>query len=232
MENGSASKCWYEEVCQQPERLACGEHNSCSKLDVCSRYLEMKYLMDKSGIPIAKQKPMALFPEDIDLNIFYDLDNIKQNIIDNVNKGFNIYLCSNTPGNGKTSWALKLMLKYFDNIWNGNGFRTRGLFIHVPTFLLKYKNFETVDSEFEILKQQLPIVDLVIWDDIGCTQISNYDLSLLTMYIDQRVLSEKANIYTGNITSKEELDKIVGDRLRSRIWNTSKVFEFQGHDRR
>lgn len=232
MGNELPSNCWYEKVCQQPERFIGGEDNPCVKTDVCPRYLEMRYLMEQSGIPVAKQRPLILTPENVDRNIFCDLADIKDNIVENVRKGFNIYLCSTTPGNGKTSWAIKMLLKYFDEIWNGNGFKTRALFVHVPTFLLEYKNFENRSPKILALNELIPIVDLVVWDDIGCTAISNYDLSLLTMYIDQRVLSEKANIYTGNLTTKADLDKILGDRLRSRIWNTSQVFEFKGHDRR
>jgi DNA replication protein DnaC len=86
--------------------------------------------------------------------------------------------------------------------------------------------------KFEELKRQLIDVDLVVWDDVASTDLSSYDMSNLLTYIDQRCLNIKANIYTGNITSFQELEKIVGNRLASRIWNASEIIEFKGKDRR
>ena len=41
-----------------------------------------------------------------------------------------------------------------------------------------------------------------------------------------------SNIYTGNLTSHASLANALGDRLASRIWNTSTLVEFKGKDRR
>ena len=232
MEKECISKCWYNAVCQHPQRIACGEDKDCTYTHMCPRFLEMKYLMEHSGIPVSKQKSIMLNPQEVDYNAFCMLADIKDDIVNFVKNGKNLYICSQFPGNGKTSWSLKLMMRFFNEIWLGNGFRTRGIFVHVPTFLLKYKNFDVKDSEFEILKEELPKVDLVIWDDIACTTVSNYDLSLLTMYIDQRILSDKSNIFTGNIVDVNSIESILGARLKSRIWSTSQHIEFKGNDRR
>lgn len=210
-------KCWYKDVCT---------YDFCTN---CIRYSEMKYLMDNSGIPINKQMPQELIAG-IDLAQFSRLADIKADIEDFIESGNNLFICSKHTGNGKTSWALKLLLKYFDKIWAGNGFRVRGLFVNVPTLLLQLKNFSNPLSEE--YKRNLMDVDVVVWDEIASTTISNYDYGNLLMFLDHRIFSDKANIFTSNAISKDELEKNVGAKLASRIWNTSEVIEFKGKDRR
>lgn len=215
------SDCWYKNICT----------NECS--NACIRYLEMKYLMENSNIPKAKQIPQSLTAPDCDLDAFKRLAEIKKDINDFVDCGCNLYIASETTGNGKTSWAIKLMLKYFDNVWAGNGFRPRALFIHVPTFLLKCKDFNNKDTTFEDLKKLLPDIDLVVWDDIASTDVSAYDYSQLLMYIDNRLLNERSNIFTGNYSDRDKLEKRVGMKLTSRIWSdTTEVVIFKGGDMR
>ena len=215
------SDCWYKTICQ----------TECSS--ACIRYLEMKYLMDNSNIPKVKQIPQSLTAPACDRKAFVRLAEIKKDINEFVDCGCNLYIASAITGNGKTSWAIKLMLKYFDNVWAGNGFRTRGLFIHVPTFLLKCKDFNNKDARFDEIKEQLPNVDLVVWDDIASTDVSAYDYSQLLMYIDNRLLNGKSNIFTGNYDERNALEKRVGMKLASRIWSdTTEVVVFDGGDMR
>ena len=193
----------------------------------------MQHLMETSNLPKAKQKPQALNAPDCDLAAFQRLAYIKDNIVEFVESGGSLYIASEHSGNGKTSWAIKLMLKYFDEIWAGNGLNTRALFISVPQFLLKCKDFGNKDPQFEELKKQIPYVDLVIWDDIASTNISAYDYSQLLMYLDVRVLSGYANIYTGNFPNKDVLLTRLGAKLTSRVWSeTTEVVVFNAMDAR
>ena len=81
------------------------------------------------------------------------------------------------------------------------------------------------------LKEILPIVDVVVWDDIASTHLSNYDHSQLITFIDQRALNQKSNIYTGNL-KQAGIEKALGARLASRVWNASERIELQGRDKR
>lgn len=200
--------------------------NSC---DACIRYVEMKFLMDHSGLPKAKQKPIKLSPSTGDYEAFCDLQDIKDNIVEFVNNGKNLYI-GGTVGNGKTSWAIKLLLKYFDEIWAGNGFRVRGLFVHVPTLLAKLKNFDDPLSREDRIN--LSKADLIIWDEIGDTGMSNYDYTQLIMILNDRMLCERSNIFTSNLYTKADTIKHLGDRLSSRVWNTSEIIILKGKDRR
>ena len=217
MERKSNSDCWYFSVCQMD--------NSC---DSCIRFIEMNYLMENSGIPKSKQKPVSLIPDDIDYDSFCTLQDVKDSISDFVADGSNLFICGYT-GNGKTSWAIKILLKYFDSIWAGNGFRVRGVFVHVPTLLLNLKNFDNPLSN--AYKESLINADIVVWDEIG-TSISNYDYSQLLMYLDNRLLNGKSNIFTSNLMTYNELSKVLGNRLASRIDSSTVKVTLKGGDRR
>ena len=211
-------QCWYKEVCQ----VEC-EPN-------CLRYNEMKYLMDNSDIPPNRQMPSKLSPEKIDEASFKQLNDIKLNIVDFVNSGKNLYIWGKTTGNGKTSWALKMMLRYFNDIWPGNGFRVRGKFVYVPAFLTQLKNFNNPLSED--YKNDIYNCDLLVLDDIAGVGISQYDLSQLLSYVDYRNFHGRSTIYTGNL-GFDKMENVLGARLTSRIWaNNTTIIELKGSDRR
>lgn len=213
------SKCWYKDVCNV---------NECSS---CIRFLEMSALVENSGL--VNFYPSVLRAPACDADAFYRLRDIKDNIVEFVENGNNLYITSSYTGNGKTTWATKLLLKYFDSIWAGNGFKTRGLFIHTPTFLLKCKDFGNTDDNFNLLKSNIPTVDLVVWDDIASTSLSPFDYNQLLMYIDIRVSNRLSNIYTGNLVDRKLLQKALGDKLTSRILgNNTEIIVFNGGDKR
>lgn len=213
--------CIYKTVCK----------SSCSV--ACIRYTEMNFLLKSSNIPKSKQTFMTLIPDECDFEAFTKLADIRDDILNFTNCGKNLYIYSNTCGNGKTTWAIKLMLQYFNEIWAGNGLEPRGVFLNVPTFLTKCKAvISNPDSEFDKLRERIITNDLVIWDDIAATKLSDYDYNLLLTYIDQRVVSGKSNIYTGNI-QPHKLSNYVGERLSSRICGNEVVkIELKGGDRR
>lgn len=217
------NKCVFCEVCRKEE---CTES--------CIRFTEFDCLLRNANIPASRVMPnkLKLRPEDVDLEAFYSLADIKEKIVQFVRNGDNLYLYSNHCGNGKTTWALKLIMKYFNEIWLGNGYKPRGLFINVPTFMNDLRNNISQKSDkVEKMKKLIGEVDIVIWDDIGAVNIKEFDHLVLLSYIDQRIVEGKSNIYTGNL-SANQLEKTVGQRLFSRIWNNSTRIELKGSDRR
>lgn len=195
------------------------------------RFQEMMYMINSSWIP-RQVIGTKLTPDDVDYEQFVRLANIQDNILEFVTQGNNLYLFSQTCGNGKTTWAIKLLLQYFNEVWACNNFRERGLFINVPTFLTKVKAvIGRPDESFERMRELIEDVDVVVWDDIASTKLSDFDYNTLLTYIDKRTLEGKCNIYTGNIIPTD-LDKYVGQRLASRVLNHSTVIELKGKDRR
>lgn len=211
-------QCWYKDVCQ----VEC-EPN-------CLRYNEMKFLMDNSDIPPNRQMPSKLKPESADVKAFEELNGIRLDIVNFVKNGENLYLWSSTTGNGKTSWSIKLLLRYFNDIWPGNGFRVRGKFVYTPMLLTQLKNFSNpLSDEY---KNDILNCDLLVLDDVACTNVSQFDLSQLLYFIDYRTFNNKSIIYTGNLNFND-LHSALGAKLASRIWakNTT-VIELKGSDRR
>lgn len=218
------NKCWYLGYCKMQETAECGP--------TCIRYMEMDYLMFMSNLPLRRQYPNQLFASKEDIDSFVRLKEVGDNIVDFVDNGENLYIYSDNFGNGKTSWSIRLMLKYFNKVWLGNGFKRRGIFIHVPTFMTLLKqSISKKDPYFEKLKEDLMMVDIVVWDDIAATKLSDYDHTNLLTYIDQRVFNYKSNIYTGNLGESAVINAL-GNRLASRVWNQSEKVRFVGYDRR
>lgn len=213
-------ECWYQNICEDFNTEKCDR--------MCHRYLEMHYLMTTSGIPKKAQQPKRMTPDKVDYEDFLYLAEIKKNIKTFVDKGEQLYIYSNNFGNGKTTWAIRMLCEYFNQIWYGNAYRCRGLFVHVPTFLLQAKqSISNNDEDFNVLKKRLMYVDLVVWDDIAAVNLTDFDHLNLLSIIDNRQLSGLSNIFTGNL-DREGLKSTVGDRLADRIWNASNVVELQG----
>lgn len=198
----------------------------------CIRYMEMDYLLWSAQVPNLSKFIKPLTPSKCDIQAFRQLQVIKDNIVDFVMNGDNLYLHSGNYGNGKTTWSIKILMSFLNKIWCGNGFRPRALFVHTPTFLKKLKErISAVDADFDEVIKNVEKVDLVIWDDIGSTAVGNYDYANILSFIEQRKFAGKSNVYTGNLNG-EELEEKLGERLRSKIYNDSTVIELLGSDRR
>ena len=199
-------------------------HKPCS--ESCIRYIQMQRLLELSNLPVKYQKPIKIISVDEDRAGYIKLANIKDDIVNWVGKGKNLYICSSTCGNAKTSWGVKLMLNYFDKTWHNSYDITRGLYIHVPTLLLDIKNFGSIPEYVNRIKE----ADLVIWDDIAFSKLTEYEHEQLLQFIDNRMANGLSNIYTSNITNSEELAGYIGNRLSSRIYSNSEVIEFKAGD--
>lgn len=192
--------------------------------------IELEYMLQSSGLPKQhwKEKSLALLDRGDEEN-YKILKTLYVNMDRFVEDGRNLFICSKNVGNGKTSWAIKLMQSFFKKVWAGNGMRTRALFVNVPMFLTRLKDFDNpLDEDYLYC---LMNCDLVIWDDIAFSErLTEFEYNKLLTYIDYRVFNVKANIYTSNVVSREEVSKVLGARLTSRVYNTSKVLELKSKD--
>jgi len=190
---------------------------------VCERYIMTNFLLFYSNIPTKYKVRKKLSVPQCDKAAYSFLQELRLDIREFVSGGDNLYLYGYNSSNGKTSWAANLMLKYFDQVWQGNGFIVRGMFVSVPMFLMKCKNvMSNPDLDFEQYKERLRTVDLVIWDDIACSNLSAYDNGVLYAYISERLLNGKSNIFTGKM-NREQMEGALGSNLTSRIWDSSNI---------
>lgn len=211
-------QCWYKAGCNMAA-------DKCEK--TCHRYLEMNFLINNCGMKNAERFLKPLQPDTRDIPSFLRLQQIKDNIVEYVQNGNNLYVNSECLQTGKTTWALKILYKFFDDVWAGNGFRVRGYFIYVPEFLEKIKSFEYKQSpEFKELDRILKTADLVVWDDISSCTLSPAEQTMLNIYIDKRIIDGKANIYTGLWQTQDNLKTALGPKLHARL-NSCEQITFQ-----
>jgi len=218
-------KCWLENECK---KLHCNDPNGCMikyKLD---------FLFNEAGLSENKRIKQTLVTDadGTDRPEFQKLANIQNDILDFVNNGDNLYIYSIQAGNGKTSWAIRLMQSYFKKIWLKTKLECKALFINVPSFLLALKaNINEPNEYYQHIKDNVLDCDLVIWDDIGNKIGTEFEISHLLSIIDTRINMGKANIYTSNIPP-EQLGNLLDIRLGSRIANASECIQFRGGDKR
>lgn len=211
---------------------SCSQVNTPQCASECIRYLEFTNLLKKSNLPRIYLRHTVLTPDPVDVKAFDYLHKLKKDILNYVGNGYNLFIHSSNPGNGKTTWACHLMLAYFNKVWAGNGFRQRGLFVHTPTLLAVLKeNIRTNALDLEALRKNLLEVDLVVWDELVVKDLTDYEAGYLLTFIEARNTQAKANIFTAN-GSQEHLGRLLGERLYSRVYNTSDVVEFKGQDKR
>lgn len=216
MGNYKDSDCWYRKKCT----------DDCNG---CITYKEMKYQMMNSGLPIALQRPIDLYLTNrVDNDAFVELSNIRHDIVNQVNNGLNLYICSSQSGNGKTSWAVKMLHTYFHYTSSGNYDNLKGMFVSVTDLLIKLKDFNHPMPHS--YRQAMESVDLLVFDDIATSGLTQYDYTQLYSIINNRLMANKSNIYTSNITQLYDLEDVMGQRLASRVYTQSRVIELKGRD--
>jgi len=211
--------CLYKGVC----------NDDCSKS--CMRYSQMKYMLDHSNLPKNQQCIHKLIPDSCDLKAFEYLQSIQLDIENFVRGGNNLYIWSRQVGNGKTTWSIKLLLQYFDSVWDRCAYTQLGVFVNVPNYLSKCKaSISNPEIDLSEIQYGLLNAPIAICDDVIVSKLSNYDYSSLESFIDSRLFEGKTTIFTGNY-SPDELESVAGPRLRSRICS-GEIVELRGKDRR
>lgn len=225
--------CWYTTDSTPCPGLQVNKFGDQICKKTCHRYLEMCQLITNCGMPNAEKWIKPIQPEKCDLNAYRELQSIKDNIVDFVDNGQNLYIYSPNCGNGKTTWAIKIMYKFFDEVWSGNGFRPRAYFIFTSDYLneMKFPSLSSDQDKLKRINKLIREVDLVIWDDIAVNELTKAEHSILLSVIDKRMQQGKSNIYTGNMLDSN-LESAVGSRLFDRIQQNSKVISLVGQSRR
>lgn len=217
-------ECWLRDICNGRD---------CDK-QFCLRKYKLDYLYNEALLSEAQKRNIVLKVDDngTDFDEFKRLANIKTNIVDFVKEGQNLYLHSSIAGNGKSSWALKILQSYLNIIWAESELTCRVLYISVPRFLLASKDKISAKNDyFDQIKANYLTADIVVWDDIGSKDGSDYEISQLLSMLDARLNLSKTNIYTSNLTPAQMKDAL-GERIASRICNKSIDIELHGADKR
>ena len=210
------------------------ECNHCDCDTFCMRNYKLSYLYASANMSPSQMKKVVLYVDNdgTDTEAFKQLKEIETNIISFVSDGDSLYIHSTICGNGKTSWALRMIQAYFNKIWHKCGLECKALFINVPRLLLALKDNISEKSEYvSHIKENILNADLVVWDEVGSKGLSQFEHENILSFINARIDTGKSNIYTSNL-SDEELHVALGDRLYSRIVNNSISIELMGADKR
>lgn len=226
-----SNECWIRDICKK-SKLPYAECNNSDTF--CIKLFKLNELYTLSLLPKNRwvKEVLRLDESRVDEQAFDYLISIQNNIESFVNAGQHIYIYSSITGNGKTSFAIRLLQTYLNTIWYKCDISCKGLFINVPKYLLSIKDNITQYNEYaNHIKNNVLTADLVVWDDIGTKSATSFEHENLLSIIDDRVNNNKSNIFTSNI-SPQELQNLTGDRLYSRIINLSNCVEFKGVDKR
>lgn len=209
-------------------------HKFCSC--ACPKNIKFTDYLNASLIPPdrVEAKPLYIDADGSDAAAFNTLKNIETDVVSFVSEGRNLYIYSSRVGNGKTSWALRIATRYLktpEAIF-GHGNSIPVLFISVPRYLLELKASITQKSLYiEQINTYVQNASLVVWDDIGSKNGTEFEVSHLLSLIDQRINNGKSNIYTSNLNASE-LHELLGDRIYSRVFNYSTCINIVGKDKR
>lgn len=174
--------------------------------ELCTRYRKMNHFLKNSNV----DNYMDYIQCQIDLDRVgskqYELLScFKDNIKKFVTSGDNLFIFSRTSQTGKTLWSVKIMFKYFDEVWGLSDYITRGYLIPVNETLTKLKDYKFRGTEeYEYLDKTIKETDLIIWDGITDWELSTDEQKLLSNYIKHRFSSKKSNIFNGILNYKED----------------------------
>lgn len=195
-----------------------------------------KFILKNSYLPRYQYIEDNLVP-DIDTTQFLRLREIRGNMHNFLNSSTNnLVLCSEHLGNGKTSWAVKLMLTYIEmqkgkldyvdekkiNVDNYD----YCVFCQSVPFLVEMKQFGSNKKSYEMY-QRLCRTNLAIIDDLGAAPMSQYDYNIIYAIFEKRLFEGRPTIVTTNFANKESAEKELGPRLVDRIWSNSEIIEFK-----
>ena len=222
-----SDECYLSESCKKYERGDCSKSG-----DFCQKLFRINKLLDETQLSDVQHKPIKLFLDKEDEFAYDSLKSVENSIEKAVEMGSNIYIYSNITGNGKTSWAIKLIQAYINAVWYKKSTDCVALFINIPRFLLAIKDNIREKSDYvEHIKNYVYSADLVVWDDIGTKGTTEFETEHLLSMINSRIESGKSNIFTSNI-EPDNLSYVVGQRLASRVVKKSWCVGFKSGDKR
>lgn len=215
-------KCWYKKVC---DGNRCGE-NFCIRHYKMSCLTYLGLLEGKNKYPIQ----LRLDSNRTDADAYAQLKDIQTNVNEFVSSGKNLLLFSEKTGNGKTSWATKIMLSWFDSIWASTDLECRGLFVSLPKLITAMKENITKPNEyFQYVNDNIVNADIVIWDELNHKDYTEFEHDYLLNIISQRLSLGKSNIYTAN-NNLSTINSKLGTRLASRVIGGSVKVELKCSD--
>lgn len=212
--------CWYEKTCKRKDDI-CRGLKDCEN---CTRYLQMRLQTEMANIPGEFPIEHRLDETRQDLQAYITLKQL--DIQDFVVNGRSLVIESKYCGNGKTTWAKKLLLRYMAK---KVGRINTGYFLNLPIVLSEVKEAISTKEKLPYL-QIFSTVRLLVIDEVGLSKLTDYEEKWLLRMVEERSKRGLATIYTLN--SSDNLDELLGKRLYSRIYVKSQKIVLRETDKR
>ena len=189
---------------------------------------KLNNLFELSGLPKKYFEPQHLVKREVDAECWDWLEDVRNNIVEEVQRGLNIVITSTTVGNGKTSWAVRLLQRYLAETALDGRMVEKGMFVVSAQLLTEFGDYNYFQTMKEFLErfEKLKTCDLLVIDEIGGGSLTKASYPYLYDLVNYRVDNNLSTIYTTNYTD-EEVINLLGQRLYSRIYDTSVVLEFE-----
>ena len=189
---------------------------------------KLNNLFELSGLPKKYFEPQHLVRREVDAECWDWLEDVRNNIVEEVQRGLNIVITSTIVGNGKTSWAVRLLQRYLAETALDGRMVEKGMFVVSAQLLTEFGDYNYFQTMKEFLErfEKLKTCDLLVIDEIGGGSLTKASYPYLYDLVNYRVDNNLSTIYTTNYTDEEIID-LLGQRLYSRIYDTSVVLEFE-----
>lgn len=188
---------------------------------------KVRQLLAESGVPKKYFEPQELVPRSVDCDAWNWLEDYRCNVVENVRNGKNILITSPIVGNGKTSWAIRLLQRYIAETALDGRLVDKAVFCVSSSMLEIFGDFGYFETSIEFFDylNRLKNCDLLVIDEIGSGRITQVSYNHFYDLVNYRVDNNLATIYTTNYND-EQIKDALGERLYSRIYDMSTVIEF------
>ena len=190
-------------------------------------------LLEESGLPEIYWEEVKMNVPDSDVRAYNRLVKIKDDIMNISEPNLamkNLLICSNKTGNGKTSWAIKILQYFIFKSAQQYPNEESGFFVPVTEFVLASKEYD--NSHRKKYWDMLNMIEksrVVVFDDIGAGEYSRAEYMALLSAIEGRVYRKQYCIFTSNFTEKNDvIVKKLGERLADRVFETSEKIILNG----
>lgn len=188
---------------------------------------KVRQLLAESGVPKKYFEPQELVLRSVDSDAWNWLEDYRCNVMEHVKNGKSIVITSPIVGNGKTSWAIRLLQRYIAETALDGRLVDRAVFCVSSSMLEIFGDFGYFETSIEFFDylNRLKKCDLLVIDEIGSGRITQVSYNHFYDLVNYRVDNNLATIYTTNYND-EQIKDALGERLYSRIYDMSTVIEF------
>ena len=184
---------------------------------------------NNSNLPNKAWGDVRLAVTDLNKESFDVCKSYMDNVVQEVQQGRGIYIYGGV-GTGKSTWAYKISRKYiatlaYNKVQNRQA--PAVYFANVPELMNNLKEGFNDPQYMRELNYRIENSQLVVFDDIGAENMTEWTKEQLYHYINYRYSNGKATVFTANIPPNS-LENRVADRIRG----MTTVVEIKGQSRR